>query len=269
MKKLVFVSGIILSISLCCVDETLAVSQGEGIDKNLQQLLNIAENSDAWVWERNSAIEKIIKKRDMAAIPILIRISENKRSLVRTKAVEALGILGDTRAIPILQVLQKDEFYLIKEAASKALIKLEGSRSSPGITQEITMGSEEIPETKPKAEPVVEKEIEIETDSIKAINNTFLFQTERRDPAFACFLSMVTLGGGQIYNYQPRKAIIAYLLSGLSLAGIFSNNVNGAACGSVVFLGTWIWSVFDSYNSAVDINKELEYKYKLGVNFRY
>jgi len=97
-----------------------------------------------------------------------------------------------------------------------------------------------------------------ETDPLKAINNTLLFNVERRDPAFACFLSMTTLGGGQIYNYQPHKAIVTYIISVASVAAVYFGGQPGIAIGGLILFGTWFYGP-----------KELEYKYKIGVKFRY
>jgi len=209
--------------------ETLVVSQGETISKDLQKLINIAEDKYAWFRDRTNAIKKIAEKGNKTAIPALIKLS-------------------------------KSEIGSVRVAANNALIKL---KAIPENKQKV----DGLQETKQKIKIVSKKEVE--TDPLKSLNNTLLFQTERRDPATACFLSMATLGGGQIYNYQPYKAIVAYIISGLSLIGIFSNNQIGIVIGEVALLGTWTWSVFDSYNSAVDINIQMEKKYKIGISFRY
>jgi len=261
MKKLF----ILLFMGVCFTStvyagETLTAFQKEPIDKELQQLLNIAENESAEeIWDRIDAIDKIIEKKDTAAIPALIRLNKSKEYIIRVQAAKALGALGDARTIPILQTLQTDVVPWVAEEATRALIKL-------GVL-------EETPETIPKAEPVVEKEREIEreikTDPLKTINNTLLFKIERRDPAIACLLSMATLGGGQIYNYQPHKAIFSFIIGGVSIIAMYSGGQTGVIIGGLALLGLEIWSPFDSYNSAVDINKALEYKYKIEQPLRY
>lgn len=254
--KIISVSGetITLRTRIGIDLEDLTFHRTEIISEELQKLLEIANNKNEWVWDRSGAIAKIAEKGDTSVIFYLMKLTESKSDDVKGGAIIAIGSLKDTRAIPALQSFLKDKNPEIAKEARRALEKM-------GVSVE-------------KIElETAEKEFlfkkGFETDPIKAINNTLLFQTERRDPAFACFLSMATLGGGQIYNYQPHKGIVAYIIGGISIGVILSRNQTGMVFGEIGLLGTWIWSLFDSYNSAIDINKALEYKYKIEQLLRY
>ncbi|OIN98691.1 hypothetical protein AUJ66_00305 [Candidatus Desantisbacteria bacterium CG1_02_38_46] len=257
IKKLIFIliSVVVFSTSAFAA-ETFRLKDGTIISGNIisvtEDTITIKTKEDMVDINRSDIL--ILSKEFENLLNVAGNIDKWSDVWERIDAVRKISELGDTTVIP----------YLIKIQTQ-----------IPMLRDEIIVAIEKISSRYKVSTPKIEKEVLlrrvtiIETEPIKAINNILLFKMERRDPAIACLLSMATFGGGQIYNYQPHKAVIAYLISGVSLLATFSNNQFGILLGAIGLFGTGVWSAFDSYNSAVDINEELEYKYKIGVKFRY
>lgn len=82
---------------------------------------------------------------------------------------------------------------------------------------------------------------------------------EFRNPTFAAVASMVTPGGGQVYNDDLAKFLIA--LAGLGgSAALFATNQDTAlrVVSGTTFGLVWLWSVGDAYLSASLYNQQLE-----------
>ena len=85
-----------------------------------------------------------------------------------------------------------------------------------------------------------------------------------KDPVLAAVLSAVLPGGGQFYNREHSKAVTTIVLSlgGLAVLGstldddgeIPDDKAGLALGGTLVTLGTAIWSIRDAYVSAKRIN---------------
>ena len=81
----------------------------------------------------------------------------------------------------------------------------------------------------------------------------------RKDPTVALLLALLLPGGGQIYNEQPKKALIP--IGGLLGAGaLMYADIDGSAAGvlslsgALIMVSTWVWSIFDAPMTAGDLN---------------
>ena len=79
--------------------------------------------------------------------------------------------------------------------------------------------------------------------------------TSHKNPGIACVLSLIIFPGiGQFYNEQPSKGA-AFFVAGL-LGAVYYNEAP-TGMGSLIFLGSWIFSGVDAYSSAKSINESL------------
>ena len=72
----------------------------------------------------SKAFEALGKIGDPAAVDVLIQGLKSKDLIIRTYAIEALGRLNDRKAIPFLKKQLKEDNYLVKVMSSKALLSL-------------------------------------------------------------------------------------------------------------------------------------------------
>jgi hypothetical protein len=257
-----------ISILLLCLFTIISIHsiQARAAQDDLEQLKKIAYDRFAWFNARTDAIWKITEKGSTIATPILTDIMKNSNSSeIHLEIIAAFEKLKDKNAVPALEYALNSPSASVRERAKEVLekIKAETISSPENILECAQIFKSDTPFTsaeKTKEKEIVENAMK-EVDPSEILNNILLYKTERRDPAAACLLSMATLGGGQIYNYQPNKAAIAFVFGGISYMGMCFPG--GQILGGTGLLITWIWSMCDSYNSAVDINKDLESEYKI------
>ena len=100
--------------------------------------------------------------------------------------------------------------------------------------------------------------------------------TNYKSPGTACILSLILAPGiGQFYNEQPGKGVLFLGIGVLGLAMFIDGskevttysgysgyttgpkNESSAGLGAIIYLGTWILSAIDAYDSAKEINESL------------
>jgi TM2 domain-containing membrane protein YozV len=93
----------------------------------------------------------------------------------------------------------------------------------------------------------------------KKKENTQLIKIDdmtKRQPGLAAVISLFIWGGGQIYNGQVLKGIGFIIIESISLSSIFVVGFNSLFFLPGSILG--IIQIFDAYNTALNINKQLE-----------
>lgn len=104
--------------------------------------------------------------------------------------------------------------------------------------------------------------------------NLSLYNSERKEPGLAAFLSFLIVGGGQIYNGAWGKFGAMILVTAISWSvysgaklnanrgyGSQSQNESQGTTALLIYLATWLYSMFDAYAEATDINDRLKTKY--------
>ncbi|MEE8638124.1 MAG: DUF5683 domain-containing protein [Candidatus Margulisiibacteriota bacterium] len=94
-------------------------------------------------------------------------------------------------------------------------------------------------------------------ESLKQELRIAQYNAEKRNPDHAAFWCIIP-GGGQVYNGQYLKAVVAYcavLLSALAAWG------NASYAGLAV--AVWTYSAYDAHSTAKEYNKNLKKKYGL------
>ena len=79
-------------------------------------------------------------------------------------------------------------------------------------------------------------------------------------PGTAVGLSFIFVGAGQLYNDEPEKAAVHWLVAivagGLIYTGLKDNDEGPIQIGLVLALGNWVYSMIDAYSSAQRINEQ-------------
>ena len=94
-------------------------------------------------------------------------------------------------------------------------------------------------------------------ESLKQQLRVAEYNAKKRNPEHAVFWSIFP-GGGQVYNGQYIKAVLAYgaiLLSALAAWG------NSSSAGLVLLV--WTYTSYDAHRTAVEYNNALKKKYGL------
>jgi hypothetical protein len=94
-------------------------------------------------------------------------------------------------------------------------------------------------------------------ESLKQELQIARYNAEKRNPDHAVFWSIIP-GGGQVYNGQYIKAVVAYgavLFSALAAWG------NAAYAGLTI--AVWTYTAYDAHRTAVEYNEGLKKKYGL------
>lgn len=91
-----------------------------------------------------------------------------------------------------------------------------------------------------------------------------------KSPQTAMLLSFFILGSGQVYNGEIHKAAVHWLTGFLTLAIGMSARDNGndgtAGFMGFLFLGNWVYSIYDAYDTARRINAEHQYQTGLSIS---
>lgn len=95
-------------------------------------LLTALEDEDAYV--RQHAILKLGKLRDSRAFSLLLHISQHdSQQVLRSDALEALGMIGDPQAYDVLSTALQDPVTAVRRAALRGLGHLNDIRALPGL----------------------------------------------------------------------------------------------------------------------------------------
>jgi len=92
------------------------------------------------------------------------------------------------------------------------------------------------------------------------------YNSEKKDPVAASLWSLFVGGGGQYYNGDLPRAIGFASATGLSFLlwwyyGFHLHNYSTANIYGAIYLGTWMYSIYDAQVGAVEINRKLKTKY--------
>ena len=87
-----------------------------------------------------------------------------------------------------------------------------------------------------------------------------------KDPVAALMLGLIFPSGGQIYNEQYEKVpwIWGGLIGSVAVVGSAEDSDEQRIAGIVVFVGTWLFSIFDAAMSADKINIEYHRRNRFG-----
>jgi hypothetical protein len=94
-------------------------------------------------------------------------------------------------------------------------------------------------------------------EDVEEVLRTAQYNSEKRNPEHAAYWSIIP-GGGQVYNGQYLKGVVAYFAVLLSALAAWGN-----ATYAGLTLAVWLYSAYDAHSTAEEYNKNLKKKYGL------
>ena len=96
--------------------------------------------------------------------------------------------------------------------------------------------------------------------------NLARYNSEKKDPGTAALWSLAVLGGGQVYHGNWIKAGLLWVVTSVCFSQIYlaltDTSIDSGAYG-LLFMGSWLYSIYDASAEARDINQKLRTKYGL------